>query len=96
MNAQTRNPALVQEFAAAEYLGISVSTLRRDRVQAVRTIPVINIGGAVRYSILALDAWIERSMLVNVTELPASRTIDQPALAVQTEKRRRGRPRKLV
>ncbi|RVT49648.1 helix-turn-helix domain-containing protein [Rubrivivax albus] len=40
----------VDEHEAAELLGISVHTLRKDRTKA-RRIPFFKIGGSVRYSV---------------------------------------------
>jgi hypothetical protein len=49
---QTKQPERigVTEFVVAEELGISVHTLRKDRVKA-RRLPFYKIGGAVRYNL---------------------------------------------
>lgn len=84
-----RAPGLVREHEAADYLGVSVTTLRRDRVRSVRSIPVVNIGATVRYSLVALDAWILTRM--NSGQTPTSNEL--PTLP-PVERRKRGRPRK--
>ena len=93
MNTQTtRIPALVMEHEAARYLGVSVTTLHRDRTRPVRNIPVVNIGSTVRYSLHALDEWISRcggQGAPAVAPSPAINTTPEWA-----SKRPRGRPRK--
>lgn len=83
---------LADEFAAAKHLGISVSTLRRDRVLPKPTIPVMYIGASVRYSIDAINKWIESSMKVDQTR--SSTQIHATPIFPQKIKRQRGRPRK--
>lgn len=50
MTTETKSNAPVDEFAAAEFLGLSVHTLRKDR-QRDRRIPFYKIGSAVRYDL---------------------------------------------
>lgn len=59
MSTQTANtPKLLNEYAAADMLGLSVKTLRRWR-WAGRGPRFIKIGAAVRYDLTDLRAYIE-------------------------------------
>lgn len=49
-NATTPSRLVVDEFAVAEALSLSVHTVRKDR-QHDRRIPFFKIGGAVRYNL---------------------------------------------
>jgi hypothetical protein len=49
---------LVDEHKAAEYLGFSVHTLRKDRREAMR-LPFFRIGSAIRYDLDRIDAALE-------------------------------------
>ncbi len=58
------NAKLLTETEAAEFLGLSVSTLRQSRMNGVRTNripcpPFIKLGRAIRYRIDDLNRWIE-------------------------------------
>ncbi len=92
MSINNISSPLVDEFAAAKHLGISVSTLRRDRVLPKRTIPTIYIGACVRYSIDALNKWIESS----IDDEQSRQSIQTNTTPIFTSpiKRQRGRPRK--
>lgn len=93
MSINNISSPLVDEFAAAKHLGISVSTLRRDRVLPKPTIPVIYIGASVRYSIEALNKWIQRCM-EDENDRPKTE-ISTAATPPSGIKRQRGRPRKV-
>jgi predicted DNA-binding transcriptional regulator AlpA len=57
---------LLNEFAVAEMLGISVATVRRWRL--LRSGPkYVKIGAAVRYRLEDLTAWRNRAQLVGTT-----------------------------
>jgi predicted DNA-binding transcriptional regulator AlpA len=54
---------LIKEAEAANYLGLSVSTLRQGRMNGVRSNrvpcpPFIKLGKAVRYCLVDLETWI--------------------------------------
>lgn len=55
------SPKLVNEFAAASVLGLSVHTLRKDRVTRRRW-PFIKLGRTVRYDLAALQALVAASI----------------------------------
>lgn len=59
-------PALMDQRAAADYLGISTKKLERDRWVGP-TIPYIKIGRSVRYRAADLAAYVE-ACAVSVTE----------------------------
>lgn len=92
MSINNISSELVDEFAAGKHLGISVSTLRRDRVLPKRTIPVIYIGACVRYSIHALNKWIESSM--DDEDNRPNTKINAAPISPSEVKRQRGRPSK--
>lgn len=48
----------IRTDAAAEYLGLSVSSLEKDRVSGQLKIPFIKAGRAVVYDTADLDAWL--------------------------------------
>ena len=52
-------PKLMREALAAEYLDVSVSTLRRLR--ATRELLPRQVGGSVRYHVDDLDAYADRA-----------------------------------
>ena len=58
--------ALLNTQQAAEYLGLSSSTLAKSRVTGAYNIPYSKIGKAVRYRKTDLDAFIS-SNLMNTT-----------------------------
>lgn len=49
---------IVDEHRAAEYLGFSVHTLRKDRREAMR-VPFYRIGSAIRYDLDRIDAALD-------------------------------------
>jgi hypothetical protein len=51
-------PRLVDEHAASAILGLGVTTLRRWR-WARREVPFVKLGGAVRYDVADLQAYID-------------------------------------
>lgn len=51
------SPRLVNELDAAAMLGLSVKTLRRWRWEG-RELPYVKLGGAVRYDLADIDAYI--------------------------------------
>lgn len=51
------SPQLVNEFVAARLLGLSVHTLRKDRLTRRRW-PFIKLGRVVRYNLGALQALV--------------------------------------
>lgn len=55
-----RDPLLAREAAAA-YLGISPETLKKWTTQ--RRIPIVKMGGAVRYRQSDLDAYIDAHLV---------------------------------
>jgi predicted DNA-binding transcriptional regulator AlpA len=56
--AQPRT-AVMDEYAAAEYIGCSVSWLRNNRRSAA-TPPFVKVGKNVRYRIESLDEWLKQ------------------------------------
>jgi Helix-turn-helix domain len=56
-------PALVGEHEACKFLDISVSVLRRDRAKAHLKIPLVRIGGSVRYRLDDLRAWVNSQVI---------------------------------
>lgn len=86
------NPALLTEHEASKYLHLSVSMLRRERSTQKRNlgIPFVKIGVVVRYSVAALDEWI------NSRSTQPPEPITEPLPAPQNEVvRGRGRPKKM-
>ncbi|WP_344309362.1 helix-turn-helix transcriptional regulator [Brevibacterium samyangense] len=56
-------PSVVDEHAAAEYIGVSVGWLRNNRRSAV-TPPFLKYGGKlVRYRVADLDRWIDAQLV---------------------------------
>ena len=51
-------PALLTEAQAAEYLGVSLSTIRRWRKQQGKGPAFFRVGDILRYALCALDAFI--------------------------------------
>jgi len=49
---------------AAIFLGISVATMNKDRIQKTHNFPFYRIGRAIRYSQAELIAWMERHRAV--------------------------------
>lgn len=61
---QSNNEALLNDKDAAQYLGLSVHTLRRWRVDPDRAKsgpPFIKLNHAVRYRRTALDSWLDQN-----------------------------------
>jgi hypothetical protein len=59
---QTEHPkAILNEKETAQYLRLSVSFLRASRLTSPRTSgpPWVQMGRAVRYRLVDLDAWLE-------------------------------------
>lgn len=55
---------LVDEKVAAEFLGLSVQTLRNDRARAGRRrFPYVRLGKAIRYSMEDLDRIIQKNRI---------------------------------
>lgn len=83
---------LWNEQEAAEFLSISLSTLRRDRSNGKLRIPLIRIGATVRYRAADLSDWIASN---TVNKVQVSNTVaDTPIVADAAQKRGPGRPRK--
>ena len=83
---------LIDEFAAAEYLSLSLSTLRKDRSKPGIKLPYLKVGRAVRYLRSDLEQWV-RSQVVN----GATPSSVQPVKPTQPTngKRGPGRPRRV-
>ena len=82
---------LIDEFAAAEYLSLSLSTLRKDRSKPGIKLPYLRVGRAVRYLRSDLEAWV-RSQVVNAATQPPVQPVKQAQPL--TGKRGPGRPRR--
>lgn len=82
---------LIDEFEAAKFLSLSLSTLRKDRSKPGIKLPYLRVGRAVRYLRSELEAWV-RSQVVNHV-MPTS-VLALPSLSVKVGKRSPGRPRK--
>lgn len=87
---------LITDREAAQLLGVSVQTLRRDRCVGSRGfgIPFIKIGSAIRYRPSQLQTWMD-SQTINmpgVEQPPRPIPVPQPK---PEGARGRGRPRKL-
>jgi Helix-turn-helix domain len=81
-------PALVGEHEACKFLDISVSVLRRDRAKAHLKIPLVRIGGSVRYRLDDLRAWVNSQVIY-----PAAQAGSEPVPPpMPAEKRSPGRP----
>lgn len=80
------------EQEAAQFLSISLSTLRRDRANGKLRIPLVRIGAAVRYRAADLSDWIASNTLNKVQVLIS--VADTPIVANAAQKRGPGRPRK--
>lgn len=65
-------PALVGEHEACKFLDISVSVLRRDRAKAHLKIPLVRIGGSVRYRLDDLRAWVNSQVIYPVAPAEAN------------------------
>jgi predicted DNA-binding transcriptional regulator AlpA len=53
--------------AAADYLGMSVSTLEKSRVSGVGGPPYLKLGRSVRYRCADLDRWLEERVRHNTS-----------------------------
>lgn len=73
---------LLRDKELSQILSLSLSFLRRDRIQKTPKIPFIRVGRCVRYDLEQVRAWINSQAR---TPVPAPET---PVV------RRRGRPRK--
>ena len=69
-NADTSS--LLNTSQAADYIGLSASTLSKDRVNPVLKIPYCKLGAAVRYRRSDLDNWIEARMRISTSEQAAA------------------------
>lgn len=69
METTVAQPLLVDEHQACKFLDISVSVLRRDRAKAHLKIPLVRIGGSVRYRLDDLRKWVDGQ--VTPPEAPA-------------------------
>lgn len=83
----TTGVLLVDEHEAARLVGLSASTLRRDRARGSLGIPFVSIGAAVRYSPEAIREWIQ-------ARLAPSPAAQSEGNASALAPRRRGRPSK--
>lgn len=81
-------PALVGEHEACKFLDISVSVLRRDRAKAHLKIPLVRIGGSVRYRLDDLRAWVNSQVIYPAAPAGAK----QAPSPMPTQKRSPGRP----
>ena len=84
----TQTPALVGEHEACKFLDISVSVLRRDRANARLKIPLVRIGGSVRYRLDDLRKWVDSQVIH--PEAPTDAEPVPPPMP--TPKRSPGRP----
>ena len=66
------NSNLLNTSQAAEYIGLSASTLSKDRVNPVLQIPYCKLGAAVRYRRVDLDAWIEARVRTSTSQQTAA------------------------
>lgn len=57
---KTNQPKLLTTAQAAEYLGVTASTLHTWRCRRRYAIPFVRVGRAVRYKLADLNAWIEK------------------------------------
>lgn len=81
-------PALVGEHEACKFLDISVSVLRRDRAKAHLKIPLVRIGGSVRYRLDDLRKWVDSQVIH-----PGAPDDAEPVQPLRpTQKRSPGRP----
>ncbi len=65
-NDSQSRPALLNEHAAAQYLGISVAFLRSARCRGLGNRPpppYLKLGRAVRYRRADLDAWLDAQVI---------------------------------
>ena len=88
METTVAQPLLVDEHQACKFLDISVSVLRRDRAKAHLKIPLVRIGGSVRYRLDDLRKWVDGQ--VTPPEAPADTDAVQETAAPL--KRSPGRP----
>ncbi len=69
MSDQTSQAPLLKEHEAAEYLSVGIATLRRWR-WAGKGPPFLKIGGAVRYNLSDLVAFVEQSKRLITSDVP--------------------------
>lgn len=62
---------VLNRIRAAEYVGLSVVALDQDRVKGRFGIPFVKMGRSVRYRVADLDAFLERSVRCNTSEITA-------------------------
>ena len=63
----------IRTKAAADHVGLSASTLEKDRVTGKLGIPYLKIGSAVLYDTASLDAWLDAHACRSTSEAtPAS------------------------
>lgn len=63
---------LLNTSQAADYIGLSASTLSKDRVHSVLKIPYLKLGAAVRYRRSDLDQWIETRIRMSTSDKTAA------------------------
>jgi len=85
------NKLLLKEKEAAELLSMSTHFLRRDRISENSVgVPFIRIGGAIRYRLEELEAWIlEKSKISH--QKPGPQSVHPAGSQIN---KKRGRPRK--
>jgi len=64
--------ALLNTSQTAEYIGLSASTIAKDRVHGVLGIPYVKLGAAVRYRRSDLDQWIAARVRTSTSEQTAA------------------------
>lgn len=82
---------LIDEFEAAKYLCLSLSTLRKDRSKPGIKLPYLRVGRAVRYMRSDLETWVRSQVVNNV--MPTT-VLAVPSPGTKAGKRSPGRPRK--
>lgn len=53
-------PQFMRDTEVARYLGLSVGTIRRRRMQGHNSPPYRKFSGAIRYSKAEVDEWVKR------------------------------------
>lgn len=84
---------LIDEFEAAKYLCLSLSTLRKDRSKPGIKLPYLRVGRAVRYMRSDLESWVRSQVVNNV--MPTT-VLAVPSPGTTAGKRSPGRPRKTL
>lgn len=70
--AKPQQRRITNDLGAAEYLGLSIHTVRKDRVGAQR-IPFYRIGSAIRYDLDRIDETLAELEVGGLAARPARR-----------------------